>query len=307
MKTIAVTGATGFVGSNLTRHLLQAEYSLRILVRKTSRLPDTVTNHPEKTEQLTIVHGGLHDQPALEALVDGVDGLVHCAASVRGNCRQDFMQPNLQGTQNLLKACEETTLKQFIFISSLAARQPQLSWYAESKALAENAVIQSQRESVCLRPPAIYGPGDKEMLPLFQLMARGFAPRITSAAQQLSLLHITDLCTAIERLLNSGSTGQFELHDGTTGGYTWEDICMAMQSHTGRKVLTLPIPAFALRMIARLNHSISRMQSTKAILTLPKTRELLWPDWSCTNHTIQQVIEWQPDYDLRKGLTSLNL
>jgi uncharacterized protein YbjT (DUF2867 family) len=117
-KKIAVTGATGFVGSHLVAALAARGWTLRLLVRRWSPLP------PLAGVEAEIVWGGLDDENALRQLVAGVDAVVHAAGLIKARRPQDFTAVNRDGTARLAALAPETP---FVLLSSLAAREPELS------------------------------------------------------------------------------------------------------------------------------------------------------------------------------------
>ncbi len=141
-------------------------------------------------------------------------------------------------------------------LSSLAAREPNLSWYAASKRAGEALLAQRpDLDWVILRPPAVYGPGDREMLPVFQAMARGIAPVPGAATARISLIHVTDLVTAVIACLASGAArGQtLTLCDGKADGYDWRDMADLVAAVWGRKVRLWQVPRWLLDSAAWAN------------------------------------------------------
>jgi len=169
-RSIAITGATGFVGGVLLKRLASTDWQIRALVR-----PDSLHKRPrqEGTEWVT---GDLEDMDSLRRLVAGVDAVLHCAGAVRGATSLSFEGINVDGSARLASAArEQHPAPNFFLISSLAARAPHLSHYAASKRNGEKtlALNAGPMPWVIFRPPAVYGPGDRELLPLFRWMCRG--------------------------------------------------------------------------------------------------------------------------------------
>ena len=130
------------------------------------------------SQGVSLVEGDLDDNAALQQLVSGAAAVIHAAGAVRGSSQQDFDHINVTGTAHLLAAITaQAEPPRLLLLSSLAAREPGLSWYAASKRAGE-ALLGSHPDLdwLVLRPPAVYGPGDREMLPVFEAMARGIAP-----------------------------------------------------------------------------------------------------------------------------------
>jgi nucleoside-diphosphate-sugar epimerase len=301
-RTIAVTGATGFIGGMLVDHLVAAGWSVRALVR-----PRSAHLLPE-TPGLEVVNGSLQESESLQRLVQGACAVVHCAGAVRGATAADFNAVNVDGLKRLLReVLSRSPRPRFLSLSSLAARAPQLSHYASSKRQGEQALASMAEEDlewIALRPPAVYGPGDRELLPLFQWMGRGIAPVLGEPHARVSLLYVEDLCTAVLSWLNAGScrSGVYELNDTQAGGYSWDEIIAKVSVLRARRIIRLPLPAPLLRSIAAMNVTTARLMGYAPMVTPGKIRELRHPDWVGDNTALTAAIGWQPGFSLEQGL-----
>ena len=259
---------------------------------------------------VTLVPGDLDDRDALRALLDNCDVVIHLAGAVRGNSQQSFDQTNVRGTQNLLEVLgARSELPALILISSLAAREPGLSWYARSKYQAEQCLHDGPADLdwAIIRPPAVYGPGDKEMLPVFLWMARGIAPVPGDPAARVSLIHVEDLATAIVACLRLPRLRHrtFTLDDGTPGGYDWNEMAEIAGVVWQRKVRLIRLPGPLLDVLARANLALSRALNYAPMLTPAKLRELRHPNWVANNDDITSATGWRPRVRLSKGLQEL--
>jgi nucleoside-diphosphate-sugar epimerase len=193
-----------------------------------------------------------------------------------------------------------------LLLSSLAASRPALSNYAQSKFAGEQVLhAQPLLPWTILRPPAVYGPGDQEMLPLLKSIRRGLLARVGPADQRLSLLHVDDLASAVVSWISApqacrGST--FAIDDGTPGGYSWQAIGEAV---TDRKFRTLKVPQSLLELTARTNLVFSKFLGYQPMLTPGKVRELLQPEWLCDNREFSNSTGWKPRLDLKQGAKQL--
>ncbi len=300
---VALTGATGFIGGALCQPLAQAGWRVRALVRQNRG--DTLAG------KIEWIRGDLNDVAALHQLMANADAVIHCAGAVRGRSLEAFERINVHGSERLLRTAQaESHCARFLFISSLAAREPTLSWYATSKRHAEE-VLQQQSGALALtifRPTAVYGPGDRELSPLFRLLRLGWLPVPGNQQARLTLLHVHDLITAVLRWLDSSfpATGTFELHDGRTGGYSWQTIAAIAARVQGRPVRLLHLPPTGLNLAAAVNLHLARWLGYQPMLTPGKLRELRHPDWICDNGALAAALDWRPSIDLeyamRKGL-----
>ena len=287
-KIVAVTGATGFIGQALLNALVSKNWNIRAL----TRCPKLHNSN------IQWIQGSLDDTNALTELVSNVDAVVHCAGTVRGNSLEHFVHTNVEGTRNLIKiVTQQPNNPRFLLISSLAAREPQLSWYAKSKYQGEQVLdeFSDQIQWTIFRPTAVYGPGDRELSPLFKTTRLGFLPMTGSPASKFGLLYIDDLVEAIITWLISDVTsrGIYELDDGTSGGYDRYLVKKVARQVWGHPVIIISCPIILIRMLAGINLVLSRVFHYLPMLTPGKVRELSHHDWVCDNSLLIGVLGWQ--------------
>jgi len=157
-----------------------------------------------------------------------------------------------------------------------------------------------------LRPPAVFGPGDRELAPLFRCIAHGIAPLPARANGRFSLIHVDDLASAVLRWLavDTGYGGTFELDDGRAGGYDWETVLNLAGPALGRTgpVRQIPIPVPLLRLAAWANVGAARLFGYAPMMTPGKVREITHPDWVCDSHAFADATGWKPAIGLESGL-----
>lgn len=260
---------------------------------------------------MELVAGDLNQATALATLLQDAAAVIHGAGAVRGNCQADFDAVNVSGTANLLTAVVSTCPSaRVIHLSSIVAREPQLSYYSRSKRSGEDLLHDCPGlDWVVIRPPAVYGPGDKEMLPIFQTMARGFATVPGSPEARTSLIHVADLVAAILACLTADAArGRiFELDDGTPGGYSWRELAAIGAATFGRRVRLWQIPAPLLNLVAHANSRLARLTGSAPMLTPPKLRELRHADWVADSEPLRSATGWEPQIAFREGLRALDL
>ncbi len=297
--SVAVTGATGFIGGALVRALIKAGWRVRALTRR-PRFDNESTQW---------IEGDLDNPEALRNLVKDVFAVVHCAGQVRGRSLEDFVHTNVNGTRNLMRASiQQDSPPRFLFISSLAARQPELSWYAKSKHTAEQLLIDHSHIMPCtvFRPTAVYGPGDKEMSPLFRATRRGILPMVGQASMRFGLLHVNDLIAAILCWLstNVSMKGVYELDDGRPGGYDCRSVALIAQQVWKRQVHSVFLPVPLISLIANINLWSARLLGYSPMLTPGKVRELWHENWTCDITPLTRALPaWQPRVQLRDALS----
>lgn len=252
--------------------------------------------------------GDLDSQSALRELVEGCDAVVHLAGAIRGRHRSDFAAVNRDGTARLAEFTRRHAPgAHFIYVSSLAARQPELSWYAETKHLGEDAVRDHASQWTILRPPPVYGPDDLALAPLWKGLARGWLPVLGSRRNRFSLIHVSDLVEALCRLveLPRGTGRTLTIHDGRPAGYDWDAVAALGAEMRGAPVRVVELPVWLARAVATANLRLSAVARHAPILIPGKVRELAHPDWFCDNEAVTEVLGWQPATELRQALPSL--
>jgi nucleoside-diphosphate-sugar epimerase len=272
----AVTGATGFLGVHLVRALTEAGYAVRALARREPSPPGWGDSLPQT------VPGDLSDSASLRRLVEGADVVIHAAGAIKAADLDGFLAVNRDGVTRIAEAMGASDSR-LLLVSSLAAREPQLSHYAASKRAGEAAAIEAlgpERVTIA-RPPAIYGPGDRETLAVFQ--AAQFSPVLPmpSATARLALIHVSDAAAALAALA-SGPSGLYALADARPEGYGWREVFEAAAKASGRRPLIAQAPAWLLPAVARAAGFIARMNGESPILTEGKLGELMHPDWGVT-------------------------
>jgi 2-alkyl-3-oxoalkanoate reductase len=301
MLQVALTGATGFVGRAVLDRLLARGHHVKALVRAGKSLPAQAG--------LETVAGTLQDDQALQSLTDDCQVVIHVAGAISGFDYTDFAATNVHGTEQLIKAIQQRAPgARLIHVSSLAAREPDLSAYAASKRDGELAVKNSQLDWTIIRPPAVYGPEDPAMRPLWQALARGWLPRIGPSNARFSLLHVDDLASALLALSETADFRRelFCLHDGHDHGYGWNDLASIAGQVRGRPVRTLGLPRWLLAGTARANWLGARISGCRPPVLLPgKLPELAHSDWVCDNTQLPGCPNWTPRMKLQDCLTDL--
>lgn len=288
---LAVTGGTGFVGSRLLDAALADGHEVRALTR---RPMDARAN-------VDWVCGALDDIAALSKLAAGAQAVIHLAGVLTGRTPADFDKANVDGTQATLDAATAAGVERFIHVSSLAAREPQLSLYGASKAKSEKLVAGSGLSAAIVRPPAVYGPGDKETLDLFRMAKLGVV--LLPPAGRLSLIHVDDLVGLLLALAGtSAPTGQIiEPDDGRRGGWSHKDFAQALGAAVGRRGVSLSVPSGLLRLAARADRLL---RGDRAKLTADRAAYFSHPDWVVDPSLAAPPNLWQPQIETMDGLSA---
>ena len=286
---IALTGGTGFVGSHVIEAALAAGHELRALTRRPQ--PDR--------PNLTWIQGSLADRNSLQALADGGDTIIHIAGVISARTAAEFHAGNVEGTLAVLAAATAAGVQRFVHVSSLAAREPGISLYGASKAHAEELVEGSGLDWAIVRPPAVYGPGDKETLELFKMARLGVM--LMPPRGRLSVIHVGDLARLLLGLADPDAPSQLlvEADDGTPGGWSHRDFAQALGTAVGRHPLILSAPAGLLKLGARADQLIRR---GKAKLTADRAAYFSHDDWVIDPGYRPPASLWTPSIPAGQGL-----
>jgi uncharacterized protein YbjT (DUF2867 family) len=287
-QVLAITGGTGFVGQHLLRIAREAGYPLRALTRRAQA--------PE--EGIIWVRGDLDSPGSLDELLLGADAVIHIAGLISGSAAE-FAAVNVGGTAALLAAAAKAGVRRLIHVSSLAAREPSLSRYGESKSQSEALVQSSGLDWTIVRPPAVFGPGDRETLELFRMARRGFValpPR-----GRFSVIHVEDLCRLLLAVVAAPeSVGEiYEPDDGRENGWDNRHFARSLSRLFGKRATTVSMPKFVLRGAARLDSLVRR---DRAKLTADRVSYFSHPDWVVTAERRPPASLWTPQVRTPTGL-----
>lgn len=294
----AVTGANGFIGRHLVPELARSGWRVRLLLRRDPVSPEREHLRPE------IVAGSLADTAALADFVEGATAVIHVAGLIKAATRSRFFEVNRDGTAALARAARERAPgAHFLLLSSIAAREPALSDYSASKRAGEAAVqeVLGPRVTI-LRPPVVYGPGDRESFRLFQAGRHRYVPVPGPVDARTALIHVQDLVRLIAALAASGPAGRIlTAADANPQGYRRDELLAAAARAVGNASPRLiPAPGMLLRAIAWAG-DLARLCGSASMLNSQKLRELRHRDWSVTPEELVRVPGWTPEFDMHSG------
>jgi len=289
-ELLAITGATGFVGQAVLEYAARAGIEVRALARRPQ----------EARAGVEWVQGDLSDRRALQRLVGKASVVLNIAGVVNAPDQAGFEAGNVWGTLNVVNAALDAGVPRFVHVSSLSAREPELSDYGKSKLRGEKVVKASSMDWTVVRPPAVYGPRDTEMFELFKLARRGIVPLPPQG--HLSLVHVNDLARLLLALIPGGEDVThltFEPDDGTPGGWTNSGLAKAIGVAVGKRVTAMNLPAGMLRLGAKLD---ARLRGKGAKLTLDRVGYMCHPDWRVGEGNQPPPALWTPQVETQMGL-----
>jgi 2-alkyl-3-oxoalkanoate reductase len=314
--TILVTGATGFLGSHVAEQLSQQGRNVRALVRSSSD-----TRFLQGLPGVELVQGSVEDRASVVAAAQGVTGVVHVAGLVKAKSAADFMRTNAGGTENVIGAALENraTVKRFVLVSSLAALRPSdgtgraiaedveprpVTDYGRSKLAAERVALEKKDTLplVVIRPPAIYGPRDREILAFFKSIKLGVMPLLGSTQNKLSMIYGSDCAAACVKALDTELPSGTTLHVDDGAVHTMEEMIVQAEAAMGKRArFRFHLPRRLVETAAFGAELYGRATNQAVMLTRDKCNEL-FEQWVCDGSRAQRLLGWQPLVSFDEGI-----
>lgn len=304
MKSVFLTGGSGFLGSHLADALVAAGHEVTASVRRTS---DTrrLDRLGLRTVELDL---GTEDGRETVAVLDGCDAVVHCGALTRARNESEFRAVNATGTRRLAKAAARAGVGRFVFISSLAARGPDgadgpVSPYGRSKAEAEAALasLRGPMKVTVLRPGGVYGPRDSDLLVLFRLAARGWTA-IPRSRAPLQPAYVSDVVSAILAALAAPPPRE-PLPVAAAERHSWRKTANALMVAVGRPGRIVRLPAAIFLTAGALSEIAGRLARSPPAFDRRRARDLATYAWTCDVDVSRRHLDpWSPRVGIEEGL-----
>jgi len=313
MKTALVTGANGFIGSFLVERLIKEGFDVRCFVRETSNLR-WIKDLPVK-----FYYGALLEPETLVEPLKDVEYVFHTAAKKRAFAEAEYNEVNHFGTLNLLEACKNAgSIKRFIYVSSLAVTGPNpkekpwtedapcnpISFYGSSKLKGEEDVrkYNSFFPVTIIRPPAVYGPRDTDLLPIFKAVKWGIKPKLGIRKRIMSIVYVDDLIGAISH------SSQSEVASGKTyfvcskNYYPYDEIVERISFNLNKRAISIKIPSPLIYVAAFINQVFARIRGKAAVLNIQKAGEMTKRFWICSPNKIEKELGIVAKTSLDEGI-----
>ncbi len=305
-----VTGATGFVGGHLVEALAAHSEgaSVRCLVR-----PDS--DRRWLSANVDLAYGSIEDGASLARAVEGVDVVYHLAAVTSAARAFDYDGVNYGGVVRLLDAiAAHAPRARLVFCSSLAAGGPArlgrpvvetdppapIGPYGLSKARAEQVVMAANLNAVIVRPPAVYGPRDRDVLTVFRMAAHGWALRTGPPGQQLAMIHVRDLVSGLMAAGRHREVGGVFYVNG--GNHSWEALMAAIGAAVGRRPHVVSVPPAAVMVAGRLARLWSAWSGSRPSITPERALDLAQAAWTCDDSRARRELGYAPTVPIEDGI-----
>lgn len=316
-ERVLITGASGFIGYHLVKAAQQAGLEVHAAVRPSSDLSRLKELDP------VVVQADFGSRESIEKLIDSeaYSYIIHAAGATRAKSEEVYNLVNAQYTRELAEVASlaQKPVKRFVFMSSLAAIGPlpygpgnliteetlpaPVTSYGKSKLLAEQLLAKVKGINITtIRPTAVYGPGEKDILILFKTLSRGLDAYIGKAPQRLSFVYAQDLAevTMAAMLTNEGGCKVYNISDGR--GYEKYELAGEFAKWSKRKALRIHVPLRMFRAVVDTLGLYYKYANTTPVLTPEKLNELTAPNWMCSIEKAQKELNYQPAYTLENGL-----
>lgn len=318
MRKIFVTGASGFVGSNLVETAFDMGFEVHAAVRQSSKIENI------KPFVSRFVYQDLHDSKSLEDLFvkEQYDYIIHAAALTKAKSAEEMEKVNVGYTESILSAAfaEGTSTKRVVFVSSLAAIGPisymavqdidedspyrPLTVYGRSKQKAEVMIKEkfADKPISVFRPTAVYGPREKDLFILFDTLNKGLDPYIGKKPQKLSFIYVKDLVDVLLQGCVKEQEGLqfYNLSDGEV--YSKYQLADIFKETFSKKPLRLHIPYSIVSLFAKISQRMYKNSSKTPVIYPERLGELTAENWACNINKAKNILGFDPKYNLNSGL-----
>ncbi len=293
---IAITGASGFIGSALTKALAEENHDLRLLMHrnKPATVKSDLSDSPGRTE---LVHGDVQDTESLKTAFKGVDVVFHLVGIIAETRNLTFEKTVTVGTQNVVEAAAACSVKKLIYLSALGTSDKAISKYHQSKWKAEEEVRNSGIEFVILRPSVIFGPGDDFLNKISSMIKKlPFAPIIGNGEYLLQPVYIYDLIKILVACLKNSKASGKTIEVGGPRAYRYKEIIRILKSHLNKNRINIYLPVWLMSIAAAVMEKLMK----PAPITTDQLKMMQAGNY-CDNKEMKEIFEINLT-DLEDGL-----
>ena len=302
----AVTGSTGFIGRHLCAHLTRRGWRVRAILR-----PDSSSPAPEQTEHVVTCL----DRSSLTEHLADCDVVFHLAGLTRAQTLKGFEAANVVAAREVALASKLAGAR-LIHVSSLAAggtgtrstprtesdTPAPISPYGRSKLEGERAVRSIEHlDWTVIRPPAVYGPGDKDFLTLVQMASRGFFPQIGHPSSAFSFIYVKDLVRALDSVARATNTIGEIYYACDERPYSTSEVSSLLAKVVGRHYRPVRIPTSLLWLTMAFGFPLN-LVGVKPLITPSRYREITSEGFVCSPEKLRKTTGFSAKIGLEDGL-----
>ncbi len=315
-KNILITGANGFIGSFLVEEALERGFKVFAAVRKNSSTTFL------KQSGATLVETDYHSVDSLTQVLkqNNITHIIHNAGLTKSPSPAELIRVNKELLVNLVEAIRQSEigLSKLVFVSSLAAYGPAdkqpggivkdsstphpVTHYGESK-LAAESYLRQQKDIpyVIIRPTAVYGPREKDMLNVFQLINKRLNLQPAVLGQKLTFIYVKDLVRLIMLAAEKGAPHKaYFATDGHV--YTGDAFPGFVSEYLKKRALKVKVPLIVVKSLAFITEKVSGMWDSYPIFNVNKVNELKAKNWNCDVSNLEADLGFRAEYDLTRGI-----
>ncbi len=313
MKKVVITGSTGFIGGFLTDKLIEKNYEVRCFVRKESNTGVL------KGKKVEIVEIDYKDIDSLKNGLEGVEMVFHLAALISSTNWDKLYRANTVSTINLIDAYNDVNgeTKKFVFVSSIAASGPAekripkkeneidkpYSLYGKSKLLAEKYLKENGKfDYTIIRPSNVYGPHQKEMMNLVNLIDHRILPLLGNRSSVTSFIYVGDLVDALLLAAETGKSKGETYFIADKEYYSWRTAVKLISKELGNYPFVIPVPNLIIFIIAAVFEVTSFFTKKEPVFSLKDIKSITKNNWIFDSTKISKELGFKQETDLRSGI-----
>jgi dihydroflavonol-4-reductase len=315
LTKVFITGGTGFIGSTLVDKLIEKNYTIKCLVRKTSNIKWL------KDKPVEYIHGDLWDKEILTNALKDVDYVYHVGGVTFAKKKEEYFRGNVEATKSLINICYEVNpkIRKFIHLSSQTVTGPSpsatspvneethcnpITTYGRSKLKAEEYVKDyfNKMNITIVRAPAVYGPRDYAIFEYFKAMNKGLQALIGFGEKLVSLIHVNDL---VDGIILAGESEQAKSNIyfiSSEKFYTWKEIGAITSRLMGKRTITLRIPHSLVYTVGAFAQFFGIFSKKPTILNIEKCKDITQKYWTCSIEKAKRELGFIEHLGIEEGL-----
>ncbi|MEN6444424.1 MAG: NAD-dependent epimerase/dehydratase family protein [Candidatus Cloacimonas sp.] len=308
---IAITGANGFVGSNLVKHFLSTGFEVKALIRASA-------SSAFIPPQAQIERVDYNNPISLSTALRGIDIIIHNAGKTKALNSEQMFKANVGITEKIVSVMNNLPeQQQLIYLSSQAATLPcqnnvplkedepcaPITCYGKSKLAAEQMIQkQCKKNYTIIRPCSIYGCGDKDFLQLFKMVSWGFGFKIGRKDKLLNMIYVSELAQFVELCVNNPAAYS-QIFFATDGHiYRQSEIVKAIAKALNKNPVVITIPEFLALPVFYAGDLYGRIFHKEVVINREKMKEIMADAWLADIGKAREILHWNPIANLEEHL-----